>query len=83
MVRTDGTVYRFITDHLGSVRLVVNAETGEVVQRNGHLGTWIDHESAGEVGNNALQFGDVPWLPDDVAGLAIGNVIFYQSPNPS
>ena len=28
MVMTDGTVYRFITDHLGSVRLVVNAETG-------------------------------------------------------
>jgi hypothetical protein len=28
MVMTDGTVYRFITDHLGSVRLVVNAATG-------------------------------------------------------
>jgi RHS repeat-associated protein len=35
------------------------------------------------VGNNALQFGGVPWLPDDVAGLTIGNVIFYQSANPS
>ena len=33
MVMTDGTVYRLITDHLGSVRLVVKAETGEVVQR--------------------------------------------------
>jgi len=33
MVIADGTVYRFIADHLGSVRLVVNAETGEVVQR--------------------------------------------------
>jgi hypothetical protein len=35
MVMTDGTVYRFITNHLGSVRLVVNAATGEVVQRMG------------------------------------------------
>ena len=33
MAMTDGTVYRFITDHLGSVRLVVNAETGQVVRR--------------------------------------------------
>ena len=32
-VMTDGTVYCLMTDHLGSVRLVVNAETGEVVQR--------------------------------------------------
>ncbi len=28
----DGT-YRFLTDHLGSPRLVVNASTGAVVQR--------------------------------------------------
>jgi hypothetical protein len=31
MVVTDNTVYRLITDHLGSVRLVVNAATGAVV----------------------------------------------------
>jgi hypothetical protein len=30
MVMTNGTVYRFITDHLGSVRLVVNAADGTV-----------------------------------------------------
>src|SRR5262245_31071035 len=28
-----GSTYRFITDHLGSVRLVVNAATGQIVQR--------------------------------------------------
>jgi RHS repeat-associated protein len=42
MVMTDGTVYRFITDHLGSVRLVVNAETGQVVQR-------MDYDAFGRV----------------------------------
>ena len=29
----DGQVYRYVTDHLGSVRLVVNTQTQEVVQR--------------------------------------------------
>jgi RHS repeat-associated protein len=29
----DGVTYRIVSDHLGSPRLVVNAETGEVVQR--------------------------------------------------
>ncbi len=28
-----GTTYRLVTDHLGSVRLVVDASTGQVVQR--------------------------------------------------
>lgn len=40
MVVTDGTVCRFITDRLGSVRLVVNAETGEVVQRMDSLSSF-------------------------------------------
>jgi len=44
MVMIDGTVYRFITDHLGSVRLVVNAATGEVVQR-------MDYDAFGRVLN--------------------------------
>jgi RHS repeat-associated protein len=35
MVR-GGTTYRIITDHLGSLRLVVNASTGEIVQRMLH-----------------------------------------------
>ena len=29
----DGTTYRFITDHLGSPRLIVNTDTGEIAQR--------------------------------------------------
>ena len=33
MVMADGTTYRFITDHLGSVRLVLNVADGTVVQR--------------------------------------------------
>ena len=32
MVKND-TLYRFITDHLGSVRLVINAETGTIAQK--------------------------------------------------
>ena len=42
MVLGDDTVYRLITDHLGSVRLVVNAATGEVVQR-------MDYDAFGRV----------------------------------
>jgi YD repeat-containing protein len=42
MVLTDGTVYRFITDHVGSVRLVVNAETAQIVQR-------MDYDAFGRV----------------------------------
>jgi hypothetical protein len=29
----DGVVYRYITDHLGSPRLIVNATSGEVAQQ--------------------------------------------------
>jgi RHS repeat-associated protein len=39
---TGAGVYRMITDHLGSVRLVVNAATGEVLQR-------IDYDDWGRV----------------------------------
>ncbi len=31
-----GVVYRIVTDHLGSVKLVLNTQTGEVVQSVGH-----------------------------------------------
>lgn len=41
MVR-DGATYRIITDHNGSVRLVVNAATGQVAQR-------IDYDAFGRV----------------------------------
>jgi RHS repeat-associated protein len=37
-----GTRYRFITDHLGSVRLVVNSSTGAVAQR-------LDYDAFGRV----------------------------------
>jgi RHS repeat-associated protein len=66
MVMTNGTVYRFITDHLGSVRLVVNAETGEVVQR-------MDYDAFGRVlsdNNPGFQpFGFAGGLYDDDTGL--------------
>lgn len=38
----DGTTYRLISDHLGSVRLVVDAATGAVVQR-------LDYDAFGRV----------------------------------
>ena len=41
----DGTTYRFITDPRGSVRLVVNADTGEIAQR-------IDYSPFGKVVND-------------------------------
>lgn len=41
MVR-QGQTYRFVQDHLGSVRLVVHATTGEIVQR-------LDYDSFGNV----------------------------------
>jgi RHS repeat-associated protein len=66
MVLTDGTVYRLITDHVGSVRLVVNASTGEVVQR-------IDYDAFGRVlqdTNPGFQpFGFAGGLYDDDTGL--------------
>jgi RHS repeat-associated protein len=66
MVLTDGTVYRFIADHLGSVRLVVNAETGEVVQR-------MDYDAFGRVLNavnpDFQPFGFAGGLYDHDTGL--------------
>jgi len=62
----DGTVYRLMTDHLGSVRLVVNAETGEVVQR-------MEYDAFGRVlqdTNPGFQpFGFAGGLYDDDTGL--------------
>ncbi len=41
----NGTTYRIVADHLGSVRLVVNTETGSVVQR-------LDYDEFGRVLTN-------------------------------
>ncbi|WP_067560891.1 RHS repeat-associated core domain-containing protein [Halofilum ochraceum] len=38
----DGTTYRIVSDHLGSVRLVIDTESGEVVQR-------IDYSPFGDI----------------------------------
>jgi RHS repeat-associated protein len=61
-----GVVYRFITDHLGSVRLVVNTATGAVAQR-------IDYDELGNVlsdSNPGFQpFGFAGGLYDADTGL--------------
>jgi len=66
MVMTNGTVYRLITDHLGSVRLVVNAQTGAVAQR-------IDYDAFGRVLQDTSPgfqpFGFAGGLYDDDTGL--------------
>jgi YD repeat-containing protein len=38
----DGTTYRLITDHLGSVRLVVEAQAGAIAQR-------LDYDEFGRI----------------------------------
>ncbi len=62
----DGEIYRLITDHLGSVRLVVNATTGDVVQR-------MDYDEFGQVlfdSNPGFQpFGFAGGLYDGDTGL--------------
>ncbi|MEX2282347.1 MAG: RHS repeat-associated core domain-containing protein [Gemmatimonadota bacterium] len=65
MVRS-GTTYRIITDQLGSVRLVVNSTTGQVVQR-------IDYDEYGNItadSNAGFQpFGYAGGLLDSQVGL--------------
>ena len=66
MADANNTVYRLITDPLGSVRLVVNAETGEVVQR-------MDYDAFGRVLQDTAPgfqpFGFAGGLYDDDTGL--------------
>lgn len=61
-----GITYRVLTDHLGSVRLVVNTSTGEVVQR-------LDYDPWGKVERNTnpgfQPFGFAGGLYDEVTGL--------------
>jgi RHS repeat-associated protein len=66
MILPDHTVHRLITNHLGSVRLLVNAATGEVVQR-------MDYDAFGRVLNDDnpgfQPFGFAGGLYDDDTGL--------------
>ena len=66
MVMTDGTTYRLVTDHLGSVRLVVNVTDGAVAQR-------LDYDAFGRVPNDTSpgfqRFGFTGGLYDDDTGL--------------
>jgi len=61
-----GVKYRLVTDHLGSVRLVVNATTGETVSR-------IDYDVWGQVTHadslSFQPFGFAGGLRDDATGL--------------
>lgn len=65
MVR-DGQRYRIITDHLGSVRLVVNTITGQVAQQ-------LEYDEYGRVTTNTNSgfqpFGYAGGLVDDATGL--------------
>ncbi|HEY5962214.1 MAG TPA: RHS repeat-associated core domain-containing protein [Polyangiaceae bacterium] len=65
MIRA-GVLYRVIQDHIGSVRLVVNAQTGEVAQS-------IEYDAYGrvlsETGTGFQPFGFAGGLYDAVTGL--------------
>ncbi len=75
MIR-DGVKYRLVSDHLGSVRLVVNAETGDIIQR-------IDYTTWGEVvadTNPGFQpFGFAGGLYDEHTGLVRFGARDYDS----
>ena len=64
-MRANGNAYRLVTDHLGSVRLVIDAN-GNVVQR-------IDYDAYGRVVTNTnpgfQPFGFAGGLLDDLTGL--------------
>jgi RHS repeat-associated protein len=65
-VLKNGAIYRFVTDQLGSVRLVVDASTGQVVQR-------IDYDEFGRVTMNSnpgfQPFGFAGGVYDDLTKL--------------
>lgn len=62
----DGVTYRLVSDHLGTVRLVVNSLTGEVAQR-------LDYGAFGRVAQNTnpgfQPFGFAGGLVDEQVGL--------------
>lgn len=79
MAMTDGTVYRFITDHLGSVRLVVNAETAEVVQRMDYDAFGRVLQNVGSLGPDFQPFGFAGGLYDADTGLVRFGVRDYEA----
>jgi RHS repeat-associated protein len=72
----DGTTYRLITDHLGSVRLVVDAADGSVAQR-------LDYDAFGRVLNDTnpgfQPFGFAGGLYDRDTGLVRFGVRDYDA----
>lgn len=71
-----GNEYRLITDHLGSVRLVVNANTGAIVQR-------LDYDEWGNVSNDTnpgfQPFGYAGGLYDNQTGLVQFGARWYDA----
>jgi RHS repeat-associated protein len=71
-----GVTYRFVTDHLGSIRLVVDQQTGSVAQR-------LDYDEWGQVLQNTnpgfQPFGFGGGLYDEQTGLARFGARDYDS----
>ena len=53
----DGKTYRILSDHLGNARMVIDTETGEIVQ-------WLDYDAWGRV----LHDSHPGWQPFGFAG---------------
>ena len=75
MIR-DGRTYRIVVDHLGGVRLVVDAETGQIVQR-------LDYDAWGRVITDTRPgfqpFGFAGGLYDPASGLTRFGIRDYRA----
>ncbi|MGH9203918.1 MAG: RHS repeat domain-containing protein, partial [Vicinamibacterales bacterium] len=71
----DGVAYRIVTDAIGSVRLVINAQSGEIAQR-------IDYDPFGRVLRDSSPgfqpFGFAGGVPDSATGLVRMGVRDYD-----
>jgi RHS repeat-associated protein len=68
-IGADGTVYRLVTDQVGSLRLVVRASDGAVMQRMRHDAWGRVEENFVEAGFARVPFGFAGGLVDQVTGL--------------